>query len=102
MQTVKVFIDVRGKEIKEGMYLEAIINGTNKENAFEVNRSLLVEESNLFIVEDNKLKIISVVPVFYNQKTVIVKGLQDEQQLLVKMIPGAFSGMKVEVNEIEE
>lgn len=101
-QTVKVFIDVRGKEIKEGMYLEAIINGTNEEDAFEVNRSLLVEESNLFIIEDDKLKIISVIPVFYNQKTVVVRGLQDGQQVLVKMIPGAFSGMKVKVKEEKE
>ncbi len=98
-QTVKVFINLRGDDIKEGMYLEAVIDGTNKENAIEVNRSLLVEESNLFIVEDNKLKIISVTPVFYNQKTVIVKGLADGQKLLVKMIPGAFSGMKVKISE---
>lgn len=98
-QTVKVFIDVRGKRIKEGMYLEAIINGSDKENAFEVSRNLLVEESNLFIVENNKLKIVSVTPVFNNQETVIVKGLQNGQQVLVKMIPGAFSGMKVKVSD---
>ncbi len=98
-QTVKVFIEIRGKGIKEGMYLEAVINGTSKEDAFEVDRNLLVEESNLFIVEDDKLKIISVTPVFYNQKTVVVKGLMDGQKLLVRMIPGAFSGMKVKMNE---
>jgi len=97
-QTVKVFIDVRGKEIKEGMYLEAVINGSKKENAFEISRNLLVEESNLFIVEDDKLKMVSVTPVFYNQETVIVNGLKNGQQVLIKMIPGAFSGMKVKVS----
>lgn len=100
-QTVKVFIEVRGKGIKEGMYLEAIVEGKDQKDAFEVDRSLIVDDSNLFVVEDNKLKIISVIPVFYNQKTVIVKGLQDGQKVLIKMIPGAFSGMKVKINEEE-
>ena len=100
-QTVKVFIEVRGKGIKEGMYLEAIVEGKDQKDAFEVDRSLIVDDSNLFVVEDNKLKIISVIPVFYNQKTVIVKGLQDGQKVLIKMIPGAFSGMKVKIKEEE-
>lgn len=98
-QTVKVFIDVRGKDLKEGMYLEAVINGTKKEKAMEVGRHLLVEESNLFVVEDDKLKLVSITPLFYNQKTVVVRGLEDGQQLLGRMIPGAHSGMQVKIME---
>ena len=101
-QTVKVFIEVRGKELKEGMFLEAVMIGNPKENAFEISRNLLIDESNLYIVQDDVLQLVSVDPVYFNRNMVIVRGLKDGDQMVSKPVPGAYDGMKVIVYKAEK
>ncbi|MFQ5447964.1 MAG: efflux RND transporter periplasmic adaptor subunit [Saprospiraceae bacterium] len=98
-QTIQVFIQVSGKRLKEGMYLEAEVQAKEEENTFEVSRKLLVDGSKLFVVRDSVLEYASVTPVFFKDKTVIVRGLEDGTQLLSKAVPGAYAGMKVKVFE---
>ena len=94
-QTVKVFIELRGKDLKEGMWLEAIMNGQPIPESVEISRSLLVDESKVYVLQDSALHLVDVEPVFFNQKTVVVKGLKDGQTLIAKAVPGAYSGMEV-------
>ena len=94
-QTVKVFIELRGKSLKEGMWLEAIMNGQPIPESVEISRSLLVDESKVYVLQDSALHLVDVEPVFFNQKTVVVKGLKDGQTLIAKAVPGAYSGMEV-------
>jgi hypothetical protein len=101
MQTVQVFIQVSGDGLKEGMYLEAWMNGQEKTNAYEVPRNLLVDDHQLYTVEDGALKLVPVEPVHFNQNTVIVKGLENGAQLISKAVPGAYAGMMVVLDEVE-
>ena len=94
-QTVKVFIELRGKNLKEGMFLEAIMNGQPIPDAVEISRSLLIDESKVYVLQDSALQLVEVEPVFFNQKTAVVKGLQDGQTLIAKAVPGAYAGMEV-------
>jgi multidrug efflux pump subunit AcrA (membrane-fusion protein) len=98
-QTVQVFIMVSGKGLKEGMYLEAVIDGKEKENAFEINRSLLVDESKVFIVKDSTLHLVEVDPLHFNQKSVIISGLKDGDTVISRTVPGAYDGMEVTIND---
>jgi multidrug efflux pump subunit AcrA (membrane-fusion protein) len=96
-QTIKVFIEVKGEELREGMYLEALIEGERKQNAYEINRSLLVDESKLFIVKDSVLNLVNIQPLHFNQKTVIISGLNDGDEVVTRIIPGAYDGMAVQI-----
>jgi multidrug efflux pump subunit AcrA (membrane-fusion protein) len=96
-QTVKVFIMVSGEGLKEGMYLEAVIDGKNKENAYEMNRSLLVDENKVYTVVDSTLHLIQIRPLHYSQKSVIISGLNDGDEIITRMVPGAYDGMEVQV-----
>ena len=98
-QTIKVYIQLRGKELREGMYLEASLVAKSETNAFEVARNLLVNNTNLYIVQDSVLDIVEINPVYFNSETVVVKGLTDGSKLLSKPVPGAYKGMKVEINQ---
>ena len=94
-QTVSIFIDVRSEYVKEGMFLEALIEGRNEENSFEIPRTLLTEQKELFVVRDSILDLIAVTPVFYTDKTAIVKGIEDGTVILSRPVPGAHPGMLV-------
>jgi hypothetical protein len=96
-QTVKVFIEVRGEGLKEGMFLEAIMNGNPIENAYEVDRSLLIDDSSLYVVKDSALVLVAIEPKYYSEKTVIVGGLTNGDELLSRPVPGAYDGMVVSV-----
>ncbi len=94
-QTVSVFIDVADPALKEGMYLEATIEGRQEDMAIEVPRKLLTEQGELFIVRDSVLDLLPVNPVFYTDQTVILKGIQDGTVYLSRAVPGAYPGMVV-------
>ncbi|WP_456462197.1 efflux RND transporter periplasmic adaptor subunit [Lutibacter sp.] len=96
-QTIKVFIEVSGKNLKEGQYLEASLLAKSENNAFEVSRNLLIENSKLFIVKDSVLNLVTINPIFENKNSVVIKGLENGTQLLSKPIPGAHSGMLVKI-----
>ena len=101
-QTVKVFVELRSGELKEGMYLEAIMNGEPIKDAMEISRSLLIDEKMLYVVQDSTLQLVDITPVFYNEKTVVVRGLEDGQKVISKNVPGAYSGMEVKLYQGEQ
>jgi len=96
-QTVRVFIELKGTDLKEGMFLEAHMEGRREQNAYEIPRNLLVDESNVFVVRENVLELTPIEPVFFNQKSVVIRGLKDGDILVSKPVPGAYSGMEVEL-----
>jgi len=100
-QTVSVFVELHSDELREGMYLEAMMNGEPIDDAIEIDRSLLVDENYVYSVADSALQLVEVDPVFYNQKTVIIKGLENGEQIISRIVPGAYSGMKVQIYQGE-
>ncbi len=96
-QTIKVYIDVSGSGLREGLYLEADIKVKNIENTFEVDRKLLFDQDKLFIVRDSVLQTLQIKPVFYNESTVVVEGLENGMEIISRIVPGAHNGMRVEI-----
>lgn len=94
-QTIAVFVDVAAPDLKEGMYLEAALAARDQENAVQISRKLLVNESEVYVVRDSVLDLIAVDPVHFSDKNVVIKGLEDGLLMLSKPIPGAYPGMKV-------
>ena len=98
-QTVTVFVQVSGKDLKEGMYLEAQLEAKEIPEAIKISRKLLVDQSEIFVLRDSILDVIEVNPVYFSPKEVVVKGVPDNTVILAKSVPGAYAGMLVRVNE---
>ncbi|GAB4252148.1 MAG: efflux RND transporter periplasmic adaptor subunit [Saprospiraceae bacterium] len=94
-QMVLVYIEVSGKDLREGMFLEAELEAKAEQNAYEIDRKLLQEGNKVFLVQDTVLTLADVEPVFFKEKSVVVKGLEDGTVILAKPVPGAFNGMRV-------
>ncbi|MEZ4686870.1 MAG: HlyD family efflux transporter periplasmic adaptor subunit [Bacteroidia bacterium] len=94
-QTVKVYVQVSGKGLREGMYLDALIAGTRIDQAVEIPRKLLDESNRVFAVKDSVLLMVPVEPIKYSTNSVVVKGIPDGTQLLNEYVLGAYEGMKV-------
>ena len=99
-QTVKAFIELKGKHLKEGMYLEANLEAKSETNAIEIPRKLLINNTSIFTVKkDSILSLIKVNPVFFNKETVIIKGVTNNSKMLTQNLPGAYDGMSVKINK---
>jgi multidrug efflux pump subunit AcrA (membrane-fusion protein) len=96
-QTVSVFIEVRDASLKEGMYLKANIEAKKVENAVALDRSLVNNSNEMFVVKDTILSSIKVQPIYFSDKQVVVKGIPDGEVILAKQISGAYKGMLVKV-----
>lgn len=98
-QTVKVFIQLSGKGLKEGMYLEADLEAKQVPNTFEIDRQLLQSENKVFVITNDLLEMMPVVPVYFKENSVVVQGLANGTQILAKPVPGAYKGMRVKIIE---
>ena len=98
-QSVKVFIRVSGSDLKEGMYLSALVKGREITRAFEIDRNLLLDQNKVYLINDSALTLAEVEPVYFSTKTVIVKGLPENATLLDESLPDAYEGLKVGINQ---
>lgn len=94
-QTITAYIEVKDKSLKEGMYLEANLNAREEKEAIEIDRSLVLENQQIYVVKDNVLDIIEVTPVYFSEKKAVLKNVPNGTVILKRPVPGAYSGMLV-------
>ena len=98
-QTVPTFIQVSGDGLRENMYLEAQLSAREEPNVYELSRKLLFDEDKLYVLRDSVLATVQVEPVYFKDKTVLVRGLSDGTPIVARPVPGAYEGMVVKVAE---
>ncbi|MCB4799340.1 efflux RND transporter periplasmic adaptor subunit [Neotamlana laminarinivorans] len=94
-QTVTAYIEVKHANLKEGMYLEANLDAKEEQDAYEMDRNLLQDGNQVFVVNNNVLELINVTPVYFSDSKVVIKGIPNNTVVLKKSVPGAYSGMRV-------
>ena len=101
-QSAIAIVEVRGKDLREGMFLEAQISTVELKDVAEVERNLLIDDRYLFLVADSLLQKHEVEVKHVADKTVFVSGLPVGAMLVQKPVPGAFDGMKVNPINLSE
>lgn len=99
-QSIQVFIKLDDPRVKEGMFLEANLNAGAVEDAIEIPRELLVNQDRVYVVKDSVLQLVQVDPVYFSSEKVVVQGLDNGTKLISAPVPGAFSGMPVEISSV--
>lgn len=97
-QMVKVYIQVKGTNLREGMYLYGTSNGQTFENSFSINRKLL-NNGGVYLVEDGRVVHKKVEVNYVSQSTAIVSGLKSGEQLIADNMKGLYTGLVVEVKK---
>jgi len=96
-QTVQVFVQTTDDRVKEGLYLQAEIQGQIIENAYAVSRSLLDNNNFVFVVNDSVLAHQSVTPRYFNDEKAIVTGLKNGDIIMTSNLSSAYPGMLVKM-----
>lgn len=96
-QTIKAYIEVSHPDLREGMYLEANLNAKDEKEAIEIDRKLLLENNQIFVVRDSILDLIDVKPVYFSDRKVVLKEVPDGTTIITQPVVGAYAGMLVKV-----
>lgn len=98
-QSISVFVEVESEDLREGQYLRAVLDAAPAENAIEIDRSLLVDQRQIYTVEDTLLKLMDVEVVHLTDQKVVVRGVEDGMLIIRKPVAGAFADMLVKIVE---
>jgi len=98
-QTVSVFVETKGAGLKAGMYLDVNMQSLPIENATLIPRSILHNNTFVYLVKDSTLVEFEINPIKFNEKSVMVDNLNNNDLLVIRNISGAFPGMKVKIQE---
>ena len=97
-QTVKIYIEFNNRNLFEGKFVEVKVPLGVISNSQLISRSLLINDSYVFIAnKDDKISKVNVQPMFYNKENVIVTGLEDGTRLITSNVSGIYEGMKIKV-----
>lgn len=94
-QTVKIFVQVQGEGLRDGMYMSGSIKSDVLEAAVAVPRSALLEDRSLYTVQDSALRRAPVEVLHQGVEQAIVRGLKDGQVIVLDRLSGAYEGMRV-------
>jgi len=94
-QSIIVYVDVNGKNLKEGMYLKGEIAANTIKDAFEVPKEAVINQNSVFILKDSTIELTPVNVLKYKENSIVVKGLRDGAKVVSKPLPGSYNGMKV-------
>ncbi len=96
-QTINAYIEVKDPSLREGVYLEANLDARQEENAIMVSRSLLQPNNQMFAIQDSTLTLLNVQPIYFTDKSVVIKNIPDGTVIIKNPVPGAYTGMLVKV-----
>lgn len=97
-QRVKVYVRVKGDDLKDGMFMNASIEGSILKDAFSLPRKLIYDNQYTYVIEnDSILRRTKIDIIISNPGTIIGRGLPKGSLVPKEPITGAFSGMKVKV-----
>jgi multidrug efflux pump subunit AcrA (membrane-fusion protein) len=97
-QTLTVFIAARGEGLREGMFLEAVIEAGTIPNVYEMPRNLINSSNEIFVVENDSILNLQKIEIKHlKEQTALVDGLKDGSMILTTVMPNAYPGMKVKI-----
>ena len=88
---------MQGDNLREGQYLEANLSAKDETDAIQIDRSLLTDNDQIFVVRDSILDLIDVKPVYFSDKKVVLKNVPEGETIVSKPVVGAYAGMLVKV-----
>lgn len=103
-QSIKVYITIfpnSQNKLYEGIYLQAAIEGKQLVNTMEIPRKALVNNNQVFVVENGKLKLQTITIHKVNSHTLIFSGLEEGTMVVIENLINVAENTSVKTQVIE-
>ncbi|GAB1372219.1 efflux RND transporter periplasmic adaptor subunit [Candidatus Kapaibacterium sp.] len=95
-QTVKIYIQVSGSELSDGMYMLAEISGKNIPASFVLPRKALVNNSFVYVDNNGKLERRDIKVLALSENEAYISGPQIGEKVIIDALVNPVLGMKVQ------
>ena len=94
-QTVKVYLNVTGNDLKDGLYMKAVIEGKTISDVVKIPRKAIVNNEFVYIVKDSSMNKSPVDIVKFTEYDAYIQGVEPNELIITDAIVDAEVGMKV-------
>jgi RND family efflux transporter MFP subunit len=94
-QTVNVYASIKGDNLYDGMYLNAVIYSGKVDDCVRIERKLLLGDTAIFVLPDSTLQLQNVQVIKYSEENVLVRGIPDGTKILAEPVNNGYRGMPV-------
>lgn len=94
-QSFQAFISLKTKELKEGMYLSGSIATHSFENSIKLPRNVLIGQDQVYVIRDSAVALQPVRVMQWQEDSVIVGGLEDQQLVVNESLESTLLGQPV-------
>lgn len=94
-QTVNAYISVSSKKLKDGMYVNCIIDGAKVENVFKIDRSALVDNKEIYTVKDSTLDKSPIELIYLGKSYAYIQGIDAGTTVVNESLSNVKLGIKI-------
>ncbi len=95
-QTIKVFVALKGTELKDGMYLKAEIEGEEIQNVLRIPRKALYNNQFVYVINNGVIDKKEVDVVRLDEKYAYLRGIDNNVKVIEESLTNVILGSKFE------
>ncbi|MDG1158819.1 MAG: HlyD family efflux transporter periplasmic adaptor subunit [Flavobacteriales bacterium] len=98
-QTLKVFVEVNGDNLRDGAYLSGVIMSESPAESIEISADLLTPNNGVYVVENSKLKLLrpEIIHRSADQVLISTEGIPENTKFIAEPVANAYEGMDVNI-----
>ncbi|MDP4953505.1 MAG: HlyD family efflux transporter periplasmic adaptor subunit, partial [Flavobacteriales bacterium] len=98
-QTLKVFVEVNGENLRDGAYLSGVIMSESPAESIEISADLLTPNDGVYVVENSKLKLLrpNIIHRSADQVLISTEGIPGDTKFIAEPVANAYEGMDVNI-----
>jgi multidrug efflux pump subunit AcrA (membrane-fusion protein) len=98
-QSVKVFVQVSSADLKDGMYVNGIVEGNEVANVYKIPREALIDNREVYTMEDGSLAKTDIELIYVGKKFAYIRGLDAGKTVIVESLANVKLGTKLKRKE---
>ncbi len=96
-QNIPVYVTVSGRGLKEGMYLNGELKGSELTDVVKLPKKIFLNPETIYVVQDSILRTKEVESIKRISDYVLVRGLSPEEAVVSGSLAGLYEGQKVKI-----
>ncbi len=97
-QNIPIYFSVQKSNLKAGVYLEGKVATSSYENSFVVPSKIIERDNAVYILEQGVIKKQNIEILSVGRDSTVVRGLKDNQQLILNKFNSPVTGLKISQN----
>ena len=94
-QNIPIYFDIQGPNLTSGLYLEGSFISSKLKSVFTIPTAILTRDEKVLLLEDNTIKGKPVELIEFTQDSIMVRGLSNNDLLIVNKFNIPVEGMKL-------